>query len=78
MKLADRSVFGLQHAYERDCCDETKMIGVYASQSQAEAAIARLSGQPGFSERPDDFSIDEYELDRDNWGEGFVTIGADD
>ncbi|WP_310486487.1 hypothetical protein [Chamaesiphon sp. VAR_69_metabat_338] len=78
MMSADRTVFLLQHSYERDDCDETKTIGIYSSRSQAEAAIVRLSQQPGFCERPDDFWIDEYELDRDNWCEGFATIGADE
>ena len=65
------AVFVLQHSYELDWCDETKFIGVYRTRESAEAAIARLRLEPGFQTRPDDFSIDRYELDQDHWVEGF-------
>ena len=38
----------------------------------ANAAIARLSFQLGFRDHPDGFTVDEYELDKDHWCEGFV------
>ncbi len=68
------TVYVLQHSYEQEECDETKFIGVYSSRPAAEAAVARLMGQPGFRDRPDDFHIDEYEVDRDHWTEGYVTM----
>ncbi len=60
------------------------MIGVYRTSEEACAALVRLTGQPGFSERSglfnpltdDDtsgFYIDEYQLDKDHWTEGFAT-----
>jgi hypothetical protein len=65
-------VFVLQHARPKEDGDEdVKLIGVYTSQAAAEAAIARLRKQPGFSEYPDDFHLDPYELDVDHWTEGF-------
>jgi hypothetical protein len=67
-------VFVLQHEYELDGQDETKLIGAYSSRAEAEAAIKRLSTQPGFSEYPGGFSIDPYPLDRDHWQEGFSTV----
>jgi hypothetical protein len=67
-------VFILQHEYELDGHDEAKLIGVYSSRSEAEAAITRLSKQPGFSDHPDGFCIDPYLLDRDHWKEGFSTV----
>ena len=67
-------VFVLQHEYEVDGRDETKLIGVYSSRAAAEAAVARLCGQPGFSRHPDGFSIDVYSLDQDHWTEGFSTL----
>ena len=70
-----RSVYVLHHEHELDGCDEAKLIGVYSSRERAEAAIARLQKQPGFSDHPDGFHIDHYALDEDNWVEGFVTIG---
>jgi hypothetical protein len=67
------TVFVVQHQYDLDGCDETKFIGVYASRASAEAVVHKLRGQPGFRDHPGDFSIDEYELDRDHWEEGFIT-----
>jgi hypothetical protein len=68
------TAFVLLHSYELDECDETKLIGVYSSRAAAEVAIDRLRQQPGFRERPDDFHIDEYQVDRDHWVEGFVSV----
>ncbi len=70
------SVFVLQHSYEQDEYDETKFIGVYSTKIEAENAINRLSKQNGFKYRTDGFVIDEYELDKDHWTEGFVTIAS--
>lgn len=70
------SVFVVQHSYEQDddCqCEETKFIGVYSCITEATAAVERLRTQPGFSSRPEAFSIDEYPLNVDHWSEGYVT-----
>jgi hypothetical protein len=68
------SVFVLQHAHELpDGSEAVKFIGVYSSRPSAEAAIRRLEPRVGFAETANGFSIDEYEIDRDNWIEGFVT-----
>jgi hypothetical protein len=69
-----KSVFILQHSYESSDTgeEETKFIGVYSSKKKAQEAIERLSRQPGFKDLPDYFYIDEYEIDQDNWCEGFV------
>jgi hypothetical protein len=65
-------VFVLQHARPKEDGDEdVKLIGVYSSEAAAEAAIARLRKQPGFSEYPNDFHLDSFELDVDHWTEGF-------
>ena len=79
------SVFVLQHCHVMPSDeDDIKMIGVYASRKDAEAAIERLRLQPGFIDHPrmvdpdaDDrngFYIDEYEIGEDNWTEGYVTV----
>lgn len=68
-----KSVFVLQHSYEEDGYDETKFIGVYSSEQTAKAAVDRLRLQNGFKDRPNDFHIEEYELDVDHWREGYVT-----
>ena len=69
------SVFLLWHVHELvDGEDDEMLIGVYASRSDAEAAIERLRDQPGFAQYPNDFTIDEYEIGKDHWVEGFVTV----
>ncbi len=69
-------VYVLQHAYETDGLEETKFVGVYSTRARAAAAIERLCQRPGFSEYPDGFHVDEYELDRDHWTEGFFRPDA--
>ncbi|MCZ4244803.1 DUF7336 domain-containing protein [Pedobacter punctiformis] len=69
-----RTVFILHHSYELGGCNETKLIGAYSTKEQAELAITRLKDKNGFKYRPEAFEISEYELDQDNWTEGFSTI----
>jgi hypothetical protein len=80
------SVFILQHLHVLPDGEENiKMIGVYRTYDSALAAVFRLREQSGFADFPDvitadnsgsrdGFYIDEYELDADNWSEGFVTV----
>lgn len=71
------SVYVVQHVHSRDDVDDdVKFIGVYSSRENADAAVVRLSIQPGFSETLDGFSVDEYPLDQDQWTEGFIEEGA--
>jgi hypothetical protein len=63
----------LQHSYETDGCEETKVIGIYRSREAANMALQRLRATPGFGDHPSGFSIDEYRLDEDHWAEGFVS-----
>src|SRR5687768_3485691 len=69
-----RHVYILQHSYDLDGCDETKLIGVYSTRKKAQARIRRLRNEAGFKDRPEDFYIGEYTLDMDHWTEGFVTM----
>jgi hypothetical protein len=69
-----KSAFVLQHSYEVDGNDETKFIGVYATYELAEEAILRLRTQPGFRDRPEDFHISEYEINKDHWVEGYAVM----
>ena len=62
-----------EHIIDQDQTD-SKLIGVYASQSTAEEAMRRACLLPGFRESPDGFEISAYETDQDNWTEGFVTV----
>jgi hypothetical protein len=71
-----RTVFLLWHsrlkenAFDEHDTDD-KLIGVYSSASEAEAAKQRKLQFEGFRDFPDGFLIAEYELDRDAWSEGF-------
>ncbi|WP_439623938.1 DUF7336 domain-containing protein [Gemmata sp.] len=71
------SVFVVQHVHSTDeDKEDVKLIGVYSSRELAEAAVSRLSLVAGFSDAPDGFHIDEYPLDRDQWTEGYVSLGT--
>lgn len=67
------SVFILWHVHTIDGEDDAKLIGVYISRDDAEAAIGRLIARPGFSSVPGGFHIDEYEIGVDHWTEGYIT-----
>lgn len=81
-----KSVFILQHLNVLPGGEEdVKLIGVYRTRALAETAARRTGKMPGFCDHPsiivdghqgapDGFYIDEYELDMDNWQEGFVTM----
>jgi hypothetical protein len=70
-------VYVLQHEHVADDgTEDVKLIGVYSSQDNAQAAIERLRQVPGFSEAPDGFHLDEYQVDMDHWVEGYVTVAG--
>lgn len=69
-----RNVFVVHHAHEIGESEEVKLIGIYSSESNAQAAVDRLTQQPGFRDTPAGFSIDPYEVDQDHWAEGFATM----
>ncbi|HTU89016.1 MAG TPA: hypothetical protein VMF69_02865 [Gemmataceae bacterium] len=69
------SVYVLQHVHAlENGFEDVKFIGVYSSKENAREAIVRLSEMPGFSEIPDGFHVDEYEIDKDHWREGYLTF----
>ena len=71
------SVFVLQHVRLRDGgVEDVKFIGVYSSREKADAAVARLSRLPGFSDATDGFHVDEYRVDQDQWAEGYVAVAG--
>lgn len=51
-----------------------KVVGIYSSKSLAEEAEDRARALPGFSDEPDGFIIEQYEVDRDHWSRGFVRL----
>jgi len=69
-----KTVFIVEHSYDLDSCEETKFIGVYSTEQEAKLAVERLKKQPGFFDRPNDFHINEHELNKDHWTEGYATV----
>jgi len=67
------TVFLLQHSYEVNRVENSKIIGIYSSREIAESIIIKYKKLPGFKHYPNDFFIDGYELDEDSWQEGFVS-----
>lgn len=73
------TVYVLHHVHSfEDGSEDVKLIGVYASHADAQAAIERLKNQPGFVEQPDGFHIGSYPLGKDHWPQGYVTVTYDD
>jgi hypothetical protein len=67
-----REVFLLQHVHLFEHgTEDIKVIGIYATHDEAEAAISRLSALPGFKDTPDTFCISTYEVGADHWLEGY-------
>ena len=52
--------------------DTELLIGAYATEPDARAAITRLSNKPGFVDHRMGSQIERYELGQDHWTEGFV------
>ena len=69
-----KSVFLLQHSYTINEVEETKIIGIFSSRENAEQCIEKNKTLPGFREYPDSFYLDEYEVDKLQWKEGFHSI----
>lgn len=77
-KSENKNVFVLQYSYGLNNCEETKMIGVFHTQSEAEKVVDKFKGLPGFKEHQDAFFIDQYELNFAHWDTGFFTYYYDD
>ena len=51
-----------------------KVIGIYSSETLAEAAMERARMLPGFIEEPHGFTVERYEVNKDHWPRGFVRL----
>jgi hypothetical protein len=69
-------VYLLWHEHDPDD-DTAKLLGVYSTRERAETRIASAKLAPGFRRFPEAFTVDEYTVDKDEWIEGFVTMGVD-
>jgi hypothetical protein len=54
--------------------EDVKLIGVFRSQSAANAAVKALREKPGFDTAKKGFSVEEFVLDQCDWKEGFVIV----
>jgi hypothetical protein len=50
------------------------LLGVYSSCERAEARKVEASALPGYRDFPDAFVIDRYEIDHDQWTQGFMIV----
>lgn len=51
---------------------DEKLTGVYSTRKKADESIRRLIKQSGFKDSPESFEVSEYNLDKDEWTEGFI------
>ena len=58
--------------WHTDASDDEKLIGVYKTEADANAAINRVKEKPGFSDEGGRFECAKYPLNRDHWTEGFI------
>jgi hypothetical protein len=69
------TVYLLWFVQERDEAKDTELlIGVYAAETDAIAAIDRLRNKPGSVDFPHGFQIHRGEIGQDSWTEGFVVV----
>lgn len=74
-----KSVFLLEHTHEYEVdgliTTDTKTLGIYSTKEKADLAIQSYKKLPGFKDCPDDcFCVDEYDLDKNEWVEGFEVV----
>ena len=74
MASAMDSVFLLWHVHQIEGTDEEKFIGVYQTEEDARAAIARLKDKLGFRQTPEKFFYERYQLNQDHWTEGYSEV----
>jgi len=77
------TVFLVEHLRDQGDSNDIKLIGIYSTREQADAAVKRKQIFPGFSDFPrvidtmkdeetSGFYISEITLDQDYWSEGFI------
>ncbi len=62
------------HVISEEDSEDMKIIGIYSTKTLAEEAVERKKLFEGFRDFPNEFEIAGYELDRDYWSEGFITV----
>lgn len=54
--------------------DDVKLLGIYSTLERVEERVRQARLLPGFRDEPECFHFDPYELDADEWTEGFVRV----
>jgi len=68
------SVFVATHEYENSQgCECLKIIGVFLTQENAQAAVDSLRDKEGFRDHPDGFEIGLRRIGEIGWTSGFIT-----
>ena len=67
------SVFMVWYSAGSNDEEEHRIVGVYATQGDAEAAIARAARCVEFREAPENLVIDQCPIGRDGWVDGFIS-----
>lgn len=68
----NNSVYVLYHIRVDDLgCDNYKCLGVFSSLEEIEEAKQYALQQKGFKDYPDGFSTVKYEINKQEWLEGF-------
>ena len=67
-------MFYLAHEYFAGEYDNVSDLGYYSTYENAEKSLSEYRENPEFINYPDGFSIDEYEIDKPEWTEGFFTF----
>jgi hypothetical protein len=67
--------FLLWRGEDPDACGaEPKLLGVYSTEDRARQRIESARSLAGFRDYPDSFQVARYEVDRDEWSEGYAEI----
>jgi len=68
-----RAVYLVQHLRPEEDGEpeDVKIVGIFSSRANAEAAVRKVMSLPGFKRYPDGFHIDRYELNGIWFAEGF-------
>ena len=67
------SVFYLSHEWHDGRYDHVSSLGYYSSKKNAQKAMMFYQMSADFHEHIDGFCIDEYEIDKCEWAEGFFS-----
>jgi hypothetical protein len=70
----ERNVYLVWHTHTlEDGASDEKLLGVYSTEARANGRVSHAKNLCGFRASQSGFVVTRYVVDRDEWGEGFVT-----